>query len=187
MADGVHTRREIAELSPVGASAPSSPWVPEALTDRLLEPSELSAAVWWVGVHGGAGESTLEQLFAGSRAAGHRWPLAAEDVRPVVALVARTSARGLVAAQHAAHDCWTRELALELRGLVLIADAPGRLPRPLRELMAIAAGAVPRVWLLPWVDAWRTGELPAPANSPREAEGLLADLRSASRSAGKDG
>ena len=35
------------------------------------------AAVWWLGAHGGAGESTLEELFSGSRAAGHSWPVTA--------------------------------------------------------------------------------------------------------------
>src|SRR5665213_3599572 len=78
-------------------------------------------AVWWVGVHGGAGESTLEEIFGGSRAAGHRWPVAPPGTPPVVVvLVARTDARGLRAAQSAMQQWQTRGLNLRLLGLVLM-------------------------------------------------------------------
>src|ERR1700756_134000 len=43
---------------------------------RRAVADEEPAAVWWLGAHGGAGESTLEELFSGSRAADHCWPLA---------------------------------------------------------------------------------------------------------------
>jgi len=45
----------------------------DRLPRRLLDDDE-QAAVWWLGAHGGAGESTLEELFSGSRAADHSWP-----------------------------------------------------------------------------------------------------------------
>ena len=72
-------------------------------------------AVWWVGVHGGAGESTLESLFAGSRAAEHRWP-AGRGEKPAVVLVARTHAQGLRAVQTALRDCSERRLEVALLG-----------------------------------------------------------------------
>lgn len=143
-------------------------------------------AVWWMGVHGGAGEDTLEAVFAGSRAAGHRWRVAAPGLpRPHVVLVARTSARGLVAAQRAMRQLHEDQLVVSVLGLVWIADAPGRLPRALRDLQAVVSGGAPRVWSLPWVERWRLGELPSRSNSPREAERLLADLVVIKR--GKDG
>jgi len=137
-----------------------------------------AAAVWWVGVHGGAGESTLERLFSGSCAAGHRWPIACDTAPvPAVVLVARTDARGLRAVQRAVRELVEHRLLVDLVGLVLMADAPGRLPRALRDLAGVVGGAVPRVWSMPWVEAWRAGEIPSPANSPDEAGVLAGDLR----------
>ena len=76
----------------------------DRLPRRLLGDDE-QAAVWWLGAHGGAGESTLEELFSGSRAAGHSWPVTAANVAPArVVLVARTHAHGLRAAQSAIRE-----------------------------------------------------------------------------------
>ncbi|MCK6211939.1 hypothetical protein KZX45_15445 [Georgenia sp. EYE_87] len=121
-------------------------------------------APWWLGTHGGAGESTLAGLVPSSGAAGHAWPLPrdVDDVQPVV-LVARTSLRGLESARVAATQWAAGDvLGVELLGLVLMADAPGRLPRPLRDLAHHVAGGVPRVWSVPWVEAWRSGGDAAP-------------------------
>jgi hypothetical protein len=139
---------------------------------------EEQAAVWWLGAHGGAGESTLEELFRGSRAADHRWPLSAAHVAPArVVLTARTHARGLTAAQSAIREWAGADAPVRLLGLVLIADAPGRLPPPLRRLAELVAGGVPAVWWLPWIEAWRVGESPTPQNSPKVVRRLLEDLR----------
>ena len=135
--------------------------------------------MWWVGAHGGAGESTLEDLFSGSRAAGHCWPMSEPEAEPAdVVLVARTHARGLEAAQLAMRQ-WAFPGFVEVRllGLVLIADAPGRLPRPLRDLADHIKGGAPRTWWVPWVEAWRLGEPPGPQNAPAAVGGLLEDLR----------
>ena len=164
-----------ADAQPAGVDRPAPA---DRLPARRLEAGDAGVAVWWLGVHGGAGESTLEELFSGSRAAGHAWPLGASDAdRPRVVLVARTNARGLRSTQNAIRDCAGAGWAVGLVGLVLIADAPGRLPRALRDLAALIAGGVARVWWLPWVEAWRAGETPTPANCPREVRGLLGDLR----------
>ena len=147
---------------------------------RVLEIVEVDrpAPVWWCGVHGGAGESTLERLFRGSRASGHRWPIVRTGApTPAVVLVARTDARGLRAVQRAMREHLESRVPVEVVGLVLMADAPGRLPRVLRDLAGVVGGTVPRVWSLPWVEAWRAGEVPSPANSPKEADRLAAELR----------
>jgi len=173
--DGGRFRPTPGESQPAGVDRPAPA---DRLPVRRLEPGEAGVAVWWLGVHGGAGESTLEELFRGSRAAGHAWPWGGSDAdRPRVVLVARTNARGLRCTQNAICDCAGAGLAVRLLGLVLIADAPGRLPRALRDLAGLIGGGVARVWWLPWVEAWRAGETPAPANSPREVRGLLGDLR----------
>lgn len=138
-----------------------------------------TVALWWVGTHGGAGESTLEQLLEGSRATGHAWPQTGDGAveLPNVILVARTSARGLRSAQLAATEWASGTAAVQLHGLVLVADMPGRLPRPLRDLAHVVAGGVPRVWRLPWVEQWRLGEPISAETAPRAVTAVLDDLR----------
>ena len=159
------------------APQPTVP-VPDAayrLRRRLVE---TQAIVWWVGVHGGAGETTLEQLLDGSRAAGHAWPQPVSGGTVPVVLVARSNWRGLTAAQHAATEWASGNLDnVELLGLVIIADAPGKLPRPLKDLGVLVAGGVPRVWHVPWVETWRLGEDVAETSAPKEVRGLLDDVR----------
>jgi len=149
----------------------------DRLQRRRLEPGE-QAGVWWLGAHGGAGESTLEELFSGSRGAGRCWPLSATNVAPArVVLVARTHAHGLTAAQTAIREWAGGGVDVLLLGLVLIADAPGRLPHGLRRLAGLVAGGVPALWSVPWIEAWRVGEPPAPHNAPKIVRRLLEDLR----------
>lgn len=138
---------------------------------------DATAALWWVGAHGGAGESTLAALLPGSQAAGHAWPRTPSDVPARTVLVARSGARGLRAAQDAMRQ-WAAGLvpSVEILGLVVMADAPGRLPRSLRDLMQVVSGGVPRTWSVPWVEAWRMGEPPALASSPREVQRLVDEL-----------
>ena len=146
---------------------------PAALPRRVLA---TPATWWWVGAHGGAGESTLATAVAGTAASEHTWPQPCPDVggtHPVL-LVARTHASGLLAAQRALTE-WAAggAGAVELLGLVLLADAPGRAPAPLRDLARLVAGGAPRTWSLPWVEAWRLGgaqtDLRASASTPTPA------------------
>lgn len=137
------------------------------------------AALWWLGVHGGAGESTLARLVPGARAAGHAWPRPpiSGPVPVRLVLVSRSHASGLRAAQKAAtHWAAGGVGEVELLGLVVVADAPGRLPRPLRDLAALVAGGVPRTWHVPWVEDWRLGHDVTPETAPREVRRLIADL-----------
>jgi hypothetical protein len=61
-------------------------------------------------------------------------------------------------------------------GLVLIADAPGRLPRVLDDFADIVGGGVPRVWDIPWIEEWRRGEAPTPDNTPDEVFEVLESI-----------
>ena len=61
---------------------------------------------------------------------------------------------------------------LDLEGVVLVADAPGRLPRPLAERVS-ALESVIDVYRVPWVPDWRLGDPPGPpAQPPRQTEAL---------------
>lgn len=167
------------------------PWVdppPVGLSRRTLD-AHTSARLWWVGVHGGAGESTLAALLPDSRAAGHAWPelpAPSNGWRVPVVLVARSNIAGLTAAEHAATEWAAGTLpSVELLGLVVLADAPGRLPRSLRDLTSLVAGGVPRCWQLPWVESWRTAATP-PLRG-RALLDLLTELQALTRYAGPKG
>jgi hypothetical protein len=132
---------------------------------------------WWLGCHGGSGASTLTFSVPGGADAFGFWP----EMDPPgcrVVLVARTHAGGLWAAQAAARQ-WASGTLLgqvHLLGLVTVADAPGRLPRPLREMRDLLAGGVPRMWHLPWVEALRQGDPPPKIDFPAAFSDLVADL-----------
>ena len=138
---------------------------------------ESQAGLWIVGAHGGAGESTIAALVDAWKPAGQAWPTL-ESAEPVTAVVvARTNVRGLTAAKAAAKQ-WASGLVpeVELLGLVLVADAPGRLPRPLRDLSRVVGGGYPRAWQLPWVESWRLGDPVSLDAAPREVRRLVDDL-----------
>ncbi|MEV6284485.1 DUF6668 family protein [Kribbella sp. NPDC051770] len=166
------------EAGPRGPSAPQH-GVPAPAEDQRLPKFAIPAAdtLWWVGVHGGAGESTMSQLLPGTRAAGHRWPIPPPPVPTPVVLVARTHGSGLRAAQRAAIE-WASGVVqgVAVLGLVLIADAPGRLPRVLDDFADIVGGGVPRVWDIPWIEEWRRGEDPTPDNTPDEVFEVLESI-----------
>ncbi|WP_139346849.1 DUF6668 family protein [Sinomonas mesophila] len=137
-------------------------------------------AVWVVGVHGGAGESTLAALLDGAVATDHAWPVREDDGGPdVVLLVCRSHAAGLRAAQLAAIEYMSegRPLPGTLAGLVVMADAPGRLPKPLADQVRLVAGAVPHLWQMPWVESWRLSTAPDPAAPPPAVRSVLDKLQ----------
>lgn len=135
--------------------------------------------LWWMGAHGGAGESTLAALLPGSMEAEHVWPQTDSGIPMPVVVVARTSMRGLTAAQVALTQ-WASGMVpgVKLLGLVMLADAPGRLPRPLRDLARVVGGGAPRMWSVPWVPSWRMVEHPVGDDIPREVRRLIDDLHS---------
>ncbi|MEU9451755.1 DUF6668 family protein [Streptomyces sp. NPDC048277] len=177
--------RSVQDLSTelTGPSAPQGRGVPppeQGLPHASSHP-DIGQAWWWLGVHGGAGVTTLEQAVPGGRDAGRVWPVSARPQR--VVLVARSGAHGVRAAQHAARQWASGTVTgVELLGLVVVADAPGRRPRTLQDLVRLVSGAVPRLWEIPWVEAWRLGEPPL-AHLPKECAPLARDLTRLTRPA----
>jgi hypothetical protein len=156
---------------------------------REVTPAELSVRCWFLGVHGGAGESTLARLFAGFAAAHHAWPISpGPHTRTRVTLCARTSFWGMASVQASMRDWAANHRShVDVVGLVLVADRPGKLPRPLRDLQQSLAGATPYLWRLPWAERWALGESPSRANAPRnEVEALRLGLTAALRAARKE-
>ncbi|MFF4506340.1 DUF6668 family protein [Streptomyces sp. NPDC001401] len=122
----------------------------------------------WVGTHGGAGVSTLAAVYGGHDC-GRAWP-GPEDPRSVL-LVARTHASGLAAALRTLEVFRLGEAppGLDLDAVVLVADAPGRLPRPLDRQVRLIESLID-VYRVPWVSDWRLGDLGG--TPPRETEAL---------------
>lgn len=169
------------------AAGPTAPQrgvpAPDRVDQLPIRDRQTNAELWWLGVHGGAGESTLAALVSDWSSADHAWPRPSGDEAARVVLIARSSMRGLRAAQAAATQ-WASGLVpfVEVLGLVVVADAPGRLPRPLRDYAQVVAGGVPRIWRVPWIESWRLGAPPNLRTAPREVRRLTDDLHALSRS-----
>ncbi|WP_369067076.1 DUF6668 family protein [Kocuria carniphila] len=155
----------------VGLTFPEREGLGEVLTDGV--------GVHWVGAHGGSGETTLQELLGG-RACSHRWPRVSKEspheTVPVL-LVARRNQRGMAAASKVARE-WASgsHSDVELLGLVLIDDAPGKIPRSLQHQAKVLAGAVPRTWILPWIEDLRVhGEVDS-GTLGRSTEKILASI-----------
>lgn len=124
-------------------------------------------ALHWVGVHGGAGESTLAEFVPGTVEGFGAWPtelpagMKRDQPTPVI-LVTRSTVRGLLGAKRAiATSVAGRVPQIHLLGLVVIADIPGRKPRELRDLERLVRGGVPRSWLIDFDPQLRLVEKPA--------------------------
>ena len=165
----------------VPVTGPASPQrgvpAPDAVDQLPICRTDRAAELWVVGAHGGAGESTLVKLDDSWLAGGHAWPDLSPNGPARLIITARTNVRGLLAAKAVAKQ-WATGLVtnVEVFGLVLVADAPSRLPKPLRDLIKIVGGGYPRTWHVPWIEPWRLGEDPSLAASPREVRRLVDDL-----------
>lgn len=179
--DGDHTKPdEASEPEPrlTGPAHHQRGVTPPAPDDRLgAVVQDFPADLWIVGAHGGAAENTIAELVPGWRAANHAWPIVDGAPTQRAVLTARSHVSGLHGAQHAARQ-WASQhnYGVELLGLIVVADAPGRLPRPIRELIDIVAGGFPRVWRVPWVEDWRLGAPVDLATSPGAVHRMVNEL-----------
>lgn len=154
-------------------------WLPVAevpeVDDGLPLVEVAEGRVWVVGAHGGAGTSTVA-LVSGVAEAGTGWPVPAKGVSRVW-IVARTNHAGMRAAQSAAVQ-WAGGgvPGVDLAGVVWVADAPGRLPRVLREDKALISGAFPSSLMVPWVGAWRESGVQT-SSIPKRALRILSAIQ----------
>lgn len=158
-------------------STPLKGMVEPDTSDRLAARTMSgTAALWVLGSHGGAGESRTADLFDGARPTGHCWPVLQDRSKPRVLLVCRADMRGLTTAQSALTQ-WASGAApaVDLLGLAVLADAQGKTPKALRDFAAIVGGGAPRLWTLPWVEAWRHGDSTT-TPSAREYQRFITDV-----------
>lgn len=156
-------------------SLPASGLVSSPPAGRSVETSARAVeGVALLGAHGGAGVTSLLRAGLDQVAvdADRCWPKSG-----LVLLVARTSTSGLE---------WARDLArqhasgragdVELRGLILVADAPGRLPVRTAGLRDLVSGAFPRTWRLPWLEEWRLAATSEPLPVHPDVQHLAVEL-----------
>ncbi|MGH3352283.1 MAG: DUF6668 family protein [Nocardioides sp.] len=190
--DGEDDRRAVMNAgppAPTGAPAPADPvlLVPDRFMIRTLS-SEVTVQL--VGLHGGAGTSTMASLL-GSEAAdcGKSLSGLADPTIPVI-FVARTHAKGLNLVRRAANQ-WASGGLEEIRllGVVFVDDAPNLSKLLARDLRS-AERALPHSWRLEWSEDIRHGiHLPgeAPGGRARRTRKSLLDqarkLRASSPSA----
>jgi hypothetical protein len=136
------------------------PWAPgvDGLTVRRhIRRSTVDGAplLWIVGAHGGAGTSTWARIL-GVGDAGASWPQHVNPTRLLsIVVCCRSTAAGLRAAQDVGIEWASGALPGQLVGLIVGADAPGRMPRELRELREVTNGAYPHSIFVPWQAQWR--------------------------------
>jgi hypothetical protein len=176
-ADGAERAAPDAHVPPAAViSAPLRGMIEPDTAERLARRAFAgSASLWVAGAHGGSGESRIADLIDGARVTDHGWPVLQDGSKPRVLLVCRADMRGLTAARSALTQ-WVSGAApaVDLLGLAVLADAPGKTPKALRDFAAIVGGGAPRFWTLPWVEAWRQGESTPPPL--REYQRFLSDL-----------
>ncbi|MEU8952264.1 DUF6668 family protein [Streptomyces sp. NPDC048489] len=130
-------------------------------------------SISWVNTHGGAGATTFAAALGGMDV-GHGWPDVSRGHPLQMLLLARTHSTGLRAASQTLEilRAGRHPAGVELLALVLVADAPGRLPLELGRRVRILRSAVPTV-LIPWIPEWRVG---ATAAKAPKAVGHLMEL-----------
>lgn len=165
-------------VDPVPVTGPTAPQAGVPAPERGLpvRQSTDTASLFIVGAHGGAGETAVASMDPRWSATDHTWPELPGAAPAQCLVVARTHASGLLAAQRAIAQ-WASSTAgasAQCAGLLLIADAPGRLPAPLLDLVQHVSGGAPRVWRLDWIEEWRLGDLDS--RPPRAARRLLRQL-----------
>lgn len=169
-------------IPPPAAVAAARTWAPgvDGLTVRRhIRRSTVDGAprLWIVGAHGGAGASTWARILNVGDA-GASWPRHVNPTRALsVVVCCRSTAAGLRAAQDVAIEWAAGALPGQLVGLVVGADAPGRLPRELRDQLQITSGAFPHCTFVPWQAQWRfAGENDANADHSRRITKIAATV-----------
>ncbi|WP_247614624.1 hypothetical protein [Streptomyces tagetis] len=111
---------------------------------------------------------------------GARWPEPAKGEPRRIVIVGRTSARGIRSVSRALGALREGKApqGLDLVAVVLVADAPARLPLGLLRRIRVIRSVV-HVHRVPWIPAWRVGGRPrsTPRNLTKLARLVGADIR----------
>src|SRR5947207_1903889 len=142
---------------PAGESVPRDAPRHRLDAPRGRQHDSAAPTVSCVGAHGGAGATTLAKAL-GAADLGCRWPVTARGDSGHVLLVARTHAAGLQAAGRVLNSVEKhRRPDVRVIALVLVADAPGRVPRQLSQRIRLLKSAF-KTFEIPWIPSWRVGK-----------------------------
>ncbi|MGW6015959.1 DUF6668 family protein [Streptomyces sp. NPDC055210] len=132
--------------------------IPARPTPNTSSNTDQASAVSWVNAHGGAGATTFAAALGGVDL-GQSWPNFALGNPGRFFLLARTHAAGLQAASRRMEALRSQNHppGIELIAVVLVADAPGRLPSELSRRVKVLRSAAPS-FIVPWIPAWRIGQ-----------------------------
>lgn len=161
------------QTAPIISPPPAARRLPTSQHVDSSNPNALTAR-WLLGVHGGAGVSSLVRAGVPGVDADRVWPGSG-----LVVLVARRTAWGLEWARDAARQHASGHVApdVALVGLVVIADAPGHAPRRITRFLDLVASAFSRVWEVPWVEEWRLASHDEPLPIPPAVRQLNKDMQ----------
>ncbi|MBF6416879.1 hypothetical protein [Nocardia cyriacigeorgica] len=174
MTAAMNLRRRKPEPAPAGVIAP-----PESrrapIWDRPVPGAGRAPLVWLLGVHGGAGASSLAHVLAPAADSGRRWPGVFDRESPFVVLVCRETIAGLTRA----HDLLRQHHAgfagpSEVLGLITVAARPGRMPAEIRRYREVVGSLAGRMWQVPWYEEWTLVE---PEKLPVWAPGVEPPLK----------
>ncbi|MFF0609750.1 hypothetical protein ACFYUD_13865 [Nocardia tengchongensis] len=155
---------EAVEPTPPTPAATPVPMWHRAVPNRPARPPLL----WLVGVHGGAGVSSLAASLRWAGDAGQRWPArigaGADMDSPLVVLIGRSHLRGVNALHRAllAHQAQATPVGSAVVGVLTVADSARPLPVPVaqrrEEMEGLAVELGARTWRLGWLEQWRALE-----------------------------
>ena len=122
----------------------------------VAKSGQMAPAVWLVAAHGGAGATSLSHVWEPMGDAGQQWPAA--DEHPWCVVVCRSTKTGLEKAHQAVLQAWAdRTGGCEVLGVVVVADAPGKLPKSLARKIAVIEEIV-EIWHVPYLTELRLAE-----------------------------
>ncbi|TWE07368.1 DUF6668 family protein [Rudaeicoccus suwonensis] len=166
--------------SRVHVSGPASPtgWhgaaAPQGLARGPVAPGTQDL-IHVVGLHGGAGTSTVTALL-GERAADAGTTVPVGE-HLVVLLVARTHAAGLAAIRTAGQAFTAGQLQdVRLLGLVLVDDGP-RISRDHQRAIKPLLGVLPMTWRFGWHEPLRMTSTPAGTALPARVRRSMTEIR----------
>ncbi len=146
-------------LAAVGPPVPTgSAWGPQDLAVLRTREVTQRPLLWIVGLHGGAGVSTVVDLFGADAKDGKRaWPRPPAPPAAPVLLVARTHHQGLSKVSGAAREWASGALPwVNLLGVILVDDSPKPPSRLLADQLTQVAHMTPACWRLSWHEQWRS-------------------------------
>lgn len=126
----------------------------------------------WVSAHGGAGATSLALSTTVGLDLVRQWPNPVLGWPSTVAVVCRSNTAGLDAAAELLADAASGAVPdLDVRALVVVADAPTKVSREIRSRIRELSGTVPLLLQVEWISQWRDAPY-----TPCRAASQAADL-----------